>query len=115
MFFRVIPLILASLMLSAHFFRHLNYALMIVTFLAPCLLFIKKRWSLIAIQFFAILGGGIWISTIVDIANERILMGEPWGKMAVILGAVALFTIFAGLLLNSLKVKEKYPSKQIKL
>ncbi|MEW6714777.1 MAG: hypothetical protein AB1306_06780 [Nitrospirota bacterium] len=48
--------------------------------LAPCLLFIKKRWSLIAIQF-AILGRGVWISTIVDIANERILMGETWGKM----------------------------------
>jgi hypothetical protein len=111
MFFRVIPLILASLMLSAHFFRHWNYLLMIVSLLAPCLLFIKRRWSLIALRVFTILGGGVWIVAIVDIAKIRITMGEPWGKMAVILGVVALFTIFAGLLLNSSKVKEKYPPK----
>lgn len=112
MFLRVIPLILASLMLSAHFYRHLNYPLMIVSLLAPCLLFIKRRWSLLAVQFLAILGGGVWISTIVEIARMRIAMGEDWIRMAVILGAVALFTIFAGLLLNSSKVKEDYPTKK---
>ena len=111
MFFRVIPLILASLMLSAHFYRHLNYPLMIISFLAPCLLFIKRRWCLITVQVFTIFGGGVWITTIVEIAKERITMGAPWGKMAVILGVVALFTIFAGQLLNSSKVKEKYPPK----
>lgn len=112
MFFRVIPLILASLMLSAHFYRHWNYPLMILSLLVPSLLFIKRRWSLIAVQVCTILGVGVWISTIVDIAKERITMEVPWGKMAVILGAVALFTIFAGLLLNSSKVKDKYPRKQ---
>ncbi len=111
MFFRVIPLMLASLILSAHFYRHWNYLLMILSLLVPCLLFVKRRWSLIAVQFFAILGGGVWISTIVEIAKERILMGEPWGKMAVILGAVALFTAVSGLILNAKKVKEKYPPK----
>ena len=70
MFFRVTPLILASLILGAHFYRHLNYPLMIISFLAPCLLFIKRRWGLLATQFFAILGGGVWISTIVEIARE---------------------------------------------
>ena len=111
MFFRVIPLILASLIISAHFFRHLNYPLMIVSFLAPFMLFIKRRWSLITVQVFTILGGGVWLITIAEIAKVRILVVEPWGKMAVILGVVALFTIFAGQLLNSSKVKEKYPSK----
>lgn len=34
---------------------------------------------------------------------------------AVILGVVALFTVFSGLILNVKKVKEKYPPKQLKL
>jgi hypothetical protein len=54
-----------------------------------------------------------WISTIVEIANIRITMGEPWGKMAMILGAVALFTAVSGLILNVKKVKEKYPRKYL--
>ncbi|MBI5675832.1 MAG: hypothetical protein HZC48_08430 [Nitrospirae bacterium] len=111
MFFRVIPLILASLMLSAHFYRHWNYPLMIVSLLAPCLLLIKRRWGLIAVQSFAAFGGVVWTLTIIDIAKERMATGQPWGKMAMILGAVALFTAASGLILNAKKIKEKYPPK----
>lgn len=104
----MIPLLLSSLITSAHFYRHYNYPLMIVSILVPLLLLIKKRWVLIVIQLFALAGAGVWIYTIVIIADERMRSGEPWIRMAVILGGVALFTLLSGLLLNLKKVKENY-------
>ncbi|MDO8283214.1 MAG: hypothetical protein Q7U10_11440 [Thermodesulfovibrionia bacterium] len=104
----MIPLLLSSIIISAHFYRHYNYPMMIVSILVPLLLLIKKRGILILIQLFALAGAGVWINTIVVIANERMRSGEPWIRMAVILGAVAAFTLFSGLLLNLKKVKENY-------
>ncbi|MBI4825024.1 MAG: hypothetical protein HY807_01190 [Nitrospirae bacterium] len=64
---------------------------------------------MIVIQFFALAGAGVWINTIIEIADERMHFNEPWIRMALILGAVALFTLFSGLLLNAKKVKDNYP------
>ena len=111
MILRTTMIIIASLMLGAHFMKASNYLLTLVYIIAPFILLIKKRWSLIALQALAYIGGGVWISTIIVIAQSRISYGEPWSRMAYILGAIAIFTILAGLLLNSPKVKEKYPSK----
>ena len=110
MLLRSLLIIISSLMLGAHFMRDSNPLLTLVYFVAPFFLLIKRRWSLIALQALAYIGGGVWISTIIVIAQRRIAFGEPWSRMAYILGAIALFTILSGLLLNSQKVKEKYPN-----
>jgi hypothetical protein len=106
----IILVIIASLMTAAHFFRHYNYPLMAISLLVPFLLLIKKRWVLTVIQLLALAGAGVWINTIVVIARMRMHYGEPWKRMAVILGAVALFTAGSGLLLNLKKVRDKYPT-----
>ncbi len=111
MLLRTIMIIIASLMLGAHFMRDSHLLLTLVCILTPFILLIKERWSLIVLQALMYIGGCVWISTLIGIAQRRILSGEPWSRMAYILGAIALFTILSGLLLNSPKVKEKYPSK----
>ncbi len=95
--------------MSAHFLRDQNYPLVLISLLIPFLLLIKKRWVLYVIQTLAVAGTGVWINTIVVIAQYRIHESTPWVRMAVILGAVALFTLCSGLLLNLKKVKDKYP------
>ena len=42
-----------------------------------------------------------WLRTLIDIAQLRMHIGEPWMRMAVILGAVALFTAASGVVLRS--------------
>ena len=96
-------------MLGAHFMRGSEPFLTIVCILTPFILLIKKRFSLILVQVMAYAGGSVWIYTIIEIARRRIEYGQPWIRMAIILGAVALITVLAGLLLNSRKMKEKYP------
>ena len=110
MLIRVIPLILASLLLAAHFLRDGNLMITLICGLLPLLLLIKKRWSWLAVQLFAYSGAAVWLYTTVAILQQRIYWGMPWGRMVMILGGVALFTSWAGYLLNAAPVKEKYLS-----
>lgn len=108
MILRIILLIISYLILSAHFFREGEIVLTAVYLFLPFLLFIKNRWSIIFLRIFSYGGVIIWLQTIYVLAFARISMGEPWLKMAIILGAVTVFTLYAGLLLNSKKMKSKY-------
>jgi hypothetical protein len=109
MVLRVIPVIIAALILAAHFLRAGNFVVMAACLLAPLLLLIRERWSLIVLQVLAYVGAGLWLTTILEILQQRLRLGLPWTRLVLILGGVALFTLIAGLLLNSAAVKEKYP------
>lgn len=108
MFLRIIPLIISALLLAAHFLRQGNLALVGLCLGVLGLLWVKKRWSLLVLQLFAYGAAVIWTSTAMAIVQERLALGEPWERVAVILGTVALFSVLAGLLLNTPVVKEKY-------
>jgi hypothetical protein len=60
------------------------------------------------LQCLAYLGVLVWIRTAYILVSQRIGMAEPWGRMILILLAVAVFTFFAGYLLNSNLLKERY-------
>jgi hypothetical protein len=108
MFVRVIPLLLTSLLLAAHFLRDGNLVLTLICVLIPLLLLIKKRWSWLVVQLFAYVGAVIWLYTTVAMVQQRIFWGMPWVRLVMILGGVALFTAWAGFLLNSSRIKEIY-------
>ena len=111
-FFVILRIILSTssfFFLGAHFIRSGNPILALACILVPLIFIIKKRWSLIVLQLFAYLGAGIWIYTAIMLYQRRMMLGAPWGRMVIIMGAVAGFTFLAGLLLNSPKVKKKYP------
>jgi hypothetical protein len=106
--FRIILLIIAWILLGAHFLRDNNLIVAIVCLLVPLLLLVKKRWVLLLLQILTYVGVVIWLNTTYSIVQERISLGDPWIRVVVILGGVALFTTLAGLLLNSKVIKEKY-------
>jgi hypothetical protein len=83
---------------------------MVVSVLVPLLMLIRKRWSLILVQLSAYAAAVVWLSTATHLVQERMISAKPWSGAVIILGSVALFSVFAGLLLNSRKVKERYPS-----
>ncbi|MBI4965558.1 MAG: hypothetical protein HY913_19940 [Desulfomonile tiedjei] len=111
MVLRTVPLLIAALLLAAHFLRAGSLGLTAATILMPLLLLIRRRWSLIIVQLSAYVGAGVWLYTTINLVQERIMFNRSWGAAAIILGSVTLFTIFAGLLLNSRAMKNKYPSR----
>jgi hypothetical protein len=105
---RYVPVILAAILMAAHFLRSFSLVPMAICLLAPFLLLIRKRWSLITLQVLTIPAALIWLTTLYGIIQERVFEGRSWTASAVILGVVALFTLFAGWLLNAPRIKERY-------
>jgi len=106
---RIVLFALAALVLGAHFYRVGNFALVALCLAAPLLFFVRKRWSLIVLQLLAYGAAATWVDTAIRLVEFRQQIGRPWTAAAVILGAVTLFTVIAGLLLNSRAMTQRYP------
>jgi hypothetical protein len=101
--------ITAALLLGAHFLRLGNLVLVALCLCAPLLFLHRKRRVLIVLQLLAYGAAATWIVAAVSLVESRLQSGQPWTLAAIILGGVALFTLLAGLLLNSRVVRERYP------
>ena len=99
-FVRLIPVILSALLLGAHFFRAGLTFLALLIVLLPFVLLVKRAWVARLTQFVLVLGGIEWVRTLLVFVAERRETGQPWTRLAVIIGTVALFTIGSGLLLS---------------
>ena len=96
---RFVPAVIASLLLAAHFFRSGNKLLVLASLGISLLPLIPRPEARIAHRLLLLAGACEWIWTSYQLAGVRIQLGEPWTRMAIILGAVAAFTAVSALLL----------------
>jgi len=106
---RVGLFVIAALLIGAHFLREGNIAAVVLCLVTPALFLYRRRWILIVLQVFAYAASATWVVTLLRIVEQRQLVGSPWTAAALILGAVALLSLLAGLLLNSRSLRERYP------
>jgi hypothetical protein len=106
--FALTSVFLSFVLLAAHFSRHEVPVLMALSLLAPFLLFVKRPWVPRLLQLLLVLGAFEWVRTAAVLAVRRIDAGEPWLRMAVILGVVALVTTGAAALLQSTRVRHRF-------
>lgn len=109
-FVYLVPAILAELVLGAHFWRAGDWGLLLSFWAAPLLLLFGQRWSARATQLLLVTGTLVWIVALAEIARTRIAHGEPWIRMALILGGVALFTACAAIALQAKRVLAAFPA-----
>ena len=74
----------------------------------PCLLFLRYRWAVRLVQGILLLGSVEWIRTLCVLTADRQRAGEPWIRMAVILGSVALGTGGSVLVFRSRSLRKRY-------
>lgn len=98
---RLLPVIVSCLLLAAHFLREGRIVTACVLLLLPLLLLLRKGWVPRVLQLTLLLGAVEWLRTLFFIAQLRIEFGQPWTRMAIILGAVALFTALSCLVFRS--------------
>lgn len=105
---RLAPVALSSLLLAAHFHRAgaPGFAMLAVASLA--LLLVRKPWVARILQAALLLGAVEWLRTLATFAAIRMSLGQPYLRMALILGAVALFTALAALSFESRALRERY-------
>ena len=111
MSFRISLFVIAALLLGAHFLRAGNVPLVALCLAMPLLFLLKKRWTLIVLQAAAYCAAAAWLAVAWQLVVLRQQIGQPWTAAAVILGAVALFTLLSGALLNSRCMRERYPNR----
>lgn len=109
MAFRIALFATAALLLAAHFLRTGNLALVAACLGAPLLFLYRNRVVLLVLQLLAYGAAGVWAIVAVRLVEARLQAGQPWALAATILGAVALLTLVAGVLLNSRKLTDRYP------
>ncbi len=88
----LMPVILSALLLGAHFLRTGSIITTALALLFPCLLFIRRAWAARLAQLFLLSGAVEWAITLLHLVAERRLEGQPWIRLAIILGIVLLFT-----------------------
>jgi hypothetical protein len=88
---------LAFALLAAHFYRAGSWPLMWACVVLGALLAWPRAWVARLLQT-ALLAGAIeWVWTAFGHVRQRMALGLPWQRLALILVLVALFTAAAGL------------------
>jgi len=107
-FLKFIPPILSFLLLAAHYSRVSQYWLVSLCLVMPFLLLVRKKWVMRVLQVLLVLGGYIWIQTIVFLVTIRLGSNRPWIRLVVILGFVALFTIASAVVFETGGIRRRY-------
>lgn len=105
---------LSAVLVAAHFLRSGQIVLSVLCLLTPLLFLHRKRISLIALQIFSYAAVVVWLHTAGRLIMVRVALGQSWKAAATILGAVALVTLIAGLLLNGKAIRSRYPTARRK-
>ena len=108
MLFRIVVYCLAALLLGAHFLRAGNIMFTLLCVAVPFAFFYRRWHSLVLLQVLAYGAAAIWLYTAWQLVQARQSLGQNWALAAAILGAVALYSLLAGLLLNSRVMRERY-------
>lgn len=104
----LVPVVLSGLLLAAHFFRAGNMAGVALSLVGLGLLFVRRPWAARAVQIGLVIAAAEWVRTLVVFSAARQAMGEPWLRMAAILGGVALFTLASALVYHSAALGRRY-------
>jgi hypothetical protein len=106
------PAALSFLVLGAHFLRAGQLALVALAVGLLALLFVRRRWARLTVQGALLLGAAEWVRTTLELTGERASMGRPYGRMVVILGAVAAVCVLSALLLLAPRARRWFGGRE---
>jgi len=100
--------ILALLLLMAHFLRGGALLLLVAVFAVMVMLAACRPWAARLAQVTLALGTLEWIRTLADTALARMRAGGPVVRLTIILGAVAVVTAGAALVFETKRMRRLY-------
>jgi len=104
----LLPAFLSLLLLVAHFLRSAGVLAIGLTIALMVLLFSRKSWAPRVLQIGLVLGALEWLRTLLLLVQTRQAMGQPYERLAIILGSVALFTALSALAFEWRVVRAHY-------
>ena len=105
---RLIAPALSLAVLAAHFYRAGTWWLAMACVVLMVLLAVPRAWVARVVQTCLLAGAAEWVWTVFTLAQQRVAQGQPWTRLAVILGAVALLTAASALVFRNARLKAHY-------
>lgn len=105
---RLLPVVLVLAILAAHFYRAGQWAGFGATVALLPLLLVRAPWAARVLQAALVLGAVEWLRTAAALVAIRQSLGQPYTRLAVILGVVALATAAAALVFQWRPVRERF-------
>jgi hypothetical protein len=99
---------LSLTVLAAHFYRAGTWWLVIGCVALVVLLALPRAWVVRMVQLGLLAGAAEWVWTVLTLVQQRIALGQPWIRLAVILGAVALLTAASALVFRNAHLRTRY-------
>ncbi|MBA4176836.1 MAG: hypothetical protein C0505_09785 [Leptothrix sp. (in: Bacteria)] len=99
---------LALLVLAAHFYRAAALPLVAACVALVALQALRRPWVPHVLQLALLAGAVEWAWTAAMLVQQRLALGLPWQRMAIILGVVALATLGAAAVFRSARLKARY-------
>lgn len=106
--FLLAPAVTACILLAAHFLRFYAFGVVGFCLLLPFLLMVRRRWAARIVQIVLLLGALVWGRAGYVFARQRVLAGEPWGRLVIVIGGVAVFTLVAAVLFEAPPLRRRY-------
>ncbi len=94
---QMVLVVLSLLLLGAHFARVGALPVVVAIVLLIALLFVRRPWTARVVQVVLVLGALEWLRTLYNLAIGRIEAGQPFVRLAAILGAVTAVTLLAAI------------------
>lgn len=105
---QLLPVLISTLLIAAHFLRTGNRFLVVVSLALPMLLLIRCSPAVRLVQAALFLAALEWVRTAVLLAALRSDLGLPWVRMTVIIGVVAAFTLGSLFVFLSKTLRARY-------
>ncbi len=105
---RLLAPAIALLVLAAHFWRAQWWPLAAACVALVGLLVLRRPWVARLVQTALMLGTIEWLRTLAALAAARMALGQPYTRMSLILGAVALATLASALVFRASALRERY-------
>ena len=105
---RLLAPAIALLVLAAHFWRAQWWPLAAICVVLVGLLALRRPWVARLVQTALMLGTIEWLRTLAALAATRMSLGQPYTRMSLILGAVALATLASALVFRTGALRERY-------
>ncbi len=107
-FLLLLPAGVSALLLGAHFLRRDDPGLVVISLVLFGLLFVRRLWAARLVQLGLLAGALEWLRTLAALLPARRAAGEPWMRLAAILGGVALLALLGAALLETRRLRERY-------
>ena len=99
---------LALTVLGAHFYREGSLVPTLGCAALIALLALPRAWVARTVQLALLAGSAEWVWTTLMLAQQRLAMGRPWSRMALILGVVTVLTACSALVFRHARLRLRY-------